>query len=166
MSLKLTAKKKPDKWLQRETIVISVWGFKGRFSGANSKLVLGTVSSYLDIKISCLIGNVGGGTNMLVWGRWRFFSLRFWRCFFPKRNRYPKTTKRNWWLGSTPGPQDAGSPPPGIWTIFRIRNPNLNLHLWLESWVIWQENMVSQGKYSRFSSMKSLINNISWNKFI
>ena len=39
------------------------------------------------------------------------------------------------WLyfGSTPHP--GCTSPPGLWTIFRFGNPNLNLHLWLASWV-------------------------------
>ena len=34
--------------------------------------------------------------------------------------------------------------PPGLWTIFRLGNPNLNLHLWLESWVGGRSNHYSQ----------------------
>ena len=55
MSLKLTAKTKPEKLWQRETIfILSIWSFKGLFSGTNSWLVLGTVSVCL-LSYECYI---------------------------------------------------------------------------------------------------------------
>ena len=43
------------------------------------------------------------------------------------------------WFRSTPHP--GCQSPPGLWTIFRLGNPNLNLHLPLESWVGGRSNL-------------------------
>lgn len=98
-SLKLTAKRKPEKLWQRETIfILSIWSFKGLFSGTNSWLVLGTVSVCL-LSYECYImklllyhihdldsksASVGGQIWQIC-----LVSERF--LFLLKRNGYSKT---------------------------------------------------------------------------